>query len=174
MRRAWLALALATIILAPGCLDSNTYEGLWDDLEAEDEYHEQSFLIETINFSVAGLADPMNPPGSEEDASDSWNETITLPNGTQSMTVLFQVNFSASDLPDSPLPTNPPDGDISIYAQSPEGEQGQNTTLQENANLGFEFTNPNPGDWTIGFDARGEGTITFRVLATVPINGTSA
>lgn len=177
MTRAWIVVGLAALLVLPGCLDSETYSGLWEDLEAKEKFQERSLYTETVEFGPQNAVDPNNPPtsppGGLEDVGDAWNTTIPVPDGTRRLTVLFTVNFSTSDTSSGPLPANPPDGDMFIYARGPNAQnESQNTTIEENAHLGFDFTDPSGGEWTLGYEARGQGTISWRVIGEVPVNRT--
>jgi hypothetical protein len=167
MRRLLAAVLLVTSAFA-GCLDGSVLEGLREDLEAEDEFEQRSLLDVEVPFSPAGIVDPDRSYEDERDASTQWNDTFAVPNGTRSMTVIFEIDFNGSEQQDD-LPGNPPDGEVRVYLTSPDGEVDRNLTRNEPAQAGFDFTGPKAGDWTIGMDARGNGTVSFDVDATVPI-----
>lgn len=170
MARALLVAALAGVLLMPGCVDSGTFDDLWTDLEAEPKYEERSLFNEQVDFSPSGTLDPDNPPSTTDDASHRWSENITIPEGTRSITVLFTVNFTKPGPSDGVLPENSPgpDGQIEIFVRGPDADnETQNVTYEEAARGGFDFNGPTAGDWTLGFEARGEGTVTFRVFGTV-------
>lgn len=168
------SLVLAVLLIAPafaGCVNGSFVDRIRNDLEAEDEHEERTLLSEEVGFSPVGIADPNKTADGPEDASTQWNETVPVPEGTRSLTVLFAINFSTPSSPD-PVPTNPPDGEVRVYVKMPSGEE-RSLTRSEPAQAGFDFTNPDPGGWTVGMDARGNGTVTFNVHAIVPVQPSS-
>lgn len=168
------SLLLAVLLLAPaatGCLDGSFLDQIRNDLEAEDENEERTLLSERVGFSPAGIVDPNKTVDGPEDVSTQWNQTVAVPEGTRSMTVLFNINFTSVPSPD-PLPEDPPDGEVRVYVQKPDGEE-RSLTRTAPAQAGFDFTRPQSGDWTVGMDARGNGTVTFNVHAIVPVQPAS-
>lgn len=170
MRSALLAL----LLLGPaftGCLDGSFLEQIRNDLDAEDEYEERNLLAEEVGFSPAGIVDPDKAIEDESDVSAAWNTTVTVPEGARDLTVLFSVAFATPEAPDE-LPVNPPDGEVRVYVLTPGGDE-RSLTRSEPAEAGFDFTGPAPGEWTVGMEARGNGTVTFTVDAIVPIQPAS-
>lgn len=171
-----VAVVLALIVLLPGCLSSETYEGLWEDLEAKDRFETRVLFNETIEFSASGVSDsddPLGPvTGGADQAGDRWNTTITVPNGTRQLTTVFTIAFETSDAQE-PMPTNPPDGDIRVYVRGA-GNESQNLTVEEPIRAGFDFPDPTEGEWTLGFVARGQGNVSWDVTALAPVQDNQA
>lgn len=161
------ALALALLLAAPlsGCLSSGPFDDLWEDLDVEERFETREVVNETQTFSPAGLADPsILPPESPEDVRDPYEATFELPAGTRSLQMVFFVNFTT---PESPVP-GVPQGEVTVFLQGPEGEERQNVTLQATAGGSFDVRRPNPGTWTYGFRALGNGEVGFHATAVVP------
>lgn len=174
MRRAWVAIAALLLIPTTGCLDGASFDDLWTDLEAKDRFQERALFEDTVEFSPTGVTDSPGVPGGPEDVSDRWNATFDVPDGTRQLTVLFTVNFSTSDA-QQPLPANPPDGSIFVYTRGPNPtNESQNLTVEEPIRAGFDFTNPTGGQWTVGYQARGQGTVSWTVLGLVPVEDQSS
>lgn len=173
MRRVLLAVLLVTPA-SVGCLDSGIIDDLRNDLEAEDKFERRVFLDEQVPFTPAGIADPDATVDSPDDVSTRWNETIRVPDGTRSLTVKFRINFTNPD-PSGPLPQNPPDGQVEVFVEGPEGSNvSRSLTRTESANAGFDFNTPSEGEWTVGMRARGNGTVAFNVHGVVPVEATAS
>lgn len=172
MRRVLLAGLLVTTAFT-GCLSPDAVENLRDDLEAKDEFVDRALLVEEVEFSPAGIADPNKSLEGPGDASHTWNGTFEVPEDTRQLTVRFQIEFTSPD-PSGPLPTNPPDGDVRVYVEGPPGsDERRNITRSESATAGFDFSSPDSGEWTVGMEARGNGTVAFNVHGLVPRNATT-
>lgn len=172
MRRVLLACLLVTTAFT-GCLSQNTVENLRDDLEAKDEFVDRALLVEEVEFTPAGVADPNKSLDGPEDASQTWNETFEVPDRTRQVTVRFQIEFTQPD-PTGPLPANPPDGEVRVYVEGPPGSgERRNITRSESATAGFDFSSPQGGQWEIGMEARGNGTVAFNVHGLVARNATT-
>lgn len=173
MARALFVAILVGMLLVPGCVDSETFDDVWTDLEAKPQYQERTLFNTQVEFSADGTVDPSSPPGGSEDIGDRWTTNITIPEGTRSITVVFTVNFTTPDPSEAPLPASPPNtpnGQIRVFTQGPNAaNESQNVTYQESAEGGFDFQRPTAGDWTLGLDAIGQGTVTFRVFGTVQV-----
>lgn len=169
MARVWIVLGLAGALVAPGCLQGGL-DQLWTDLEAEPEYEERSLFHDQQEFSPAGILDPEDPPGDQDDLAHRWSTNISVPSGTKAMTVVFTVNFTSPEDEGAPSQVSPDqEGQIRLYAEGPGGDnETQELTYESSAEGGFDFRGPSGGLWTVGFDARGEGTVDLRVFATVP------
>lgn len=169
-------LLVALLLLAPasaGCLDGSFLEQIRNDLEAEDEFEDRQLLSEEVAFSPTGIADPNKTVEDESDVGSEWNTTVAVPQGTRSLTVVFQIAFENSDASEE-VPINPPDGEVRVYIQSPDGERERSVTHTQPAQAGFDFNSPQPGGWVVGMEARGSGTVTFNVDAIVPANPPSS
>lgn len=165
------SLLAAILLLAPaftGCLDSGIVEELRNDLEAEDEHEERVLLSEEVRFTPADVLDPDRSYEDESDLSARWNETFTVPEGTRSVTSTFEIVLGMPDEPDG-SPVNPPDGEVRVYIETSDGDE-RTLTRTEPASAGFDFPSPPSGEWTIGMEARGNGTVTFHVDAIVPVD----
>lgn len=172
MRSLLAALLLVTSGLT-GCVDGSFVEQLRNDLEAEDEYEDRSLLAEEVPFTPAGVVDPNNTYEDRSDVSSQWNETVLVHNGTRSLTVRFKINFSTPERP-SPIPSDAPDGEVRVYVQGPSDDsQNRSLTRTKAATVGFDFRSPAEGEWTVGMEARGNGTVTFNVDAVVPVNAST-
>lgn len=167
--RSLLAALLLVSSGMTGCLDGSFFEQIRNDLEAEDEYEERSLLSERVPFSPAGVLDPDNPIDDPSDASQRWNGTALVPNGTRSLTVTFQINFSSPEQPEQ-FPSDVPDGEVRVYVEGP-GEESEQRSLTRTkaASVGFDFRSPAEGEWIVGMEARGNGTVVFNVNGIVPV-----
>lgn len=168
MRRVLLAAILLTPATA-GCLDGGgfDFDGLRNDLEAKDEFEDRILLTEKVPFTPAGIATADDTPSGPDDVSSSWETSVAVPNGTRSLTVKFVINFTNPDVSE-PLPVNPPDGEVNVYIEGPGGTE-RNLTRTESATAGFDFVSPQEGDWTLGLQARGNGTAQFTLRGIVPV-----
>lgn len=163
------SLLAALLLLGPaftGCLDTSVFEELRNDLEAEDEFENRVLLREEVAFTPAGVADPNKTFEDEDDASSEWNTSVQVPEGVRSVTVTFTINFTS---PASPTGTLVDPRQVEVYVDPSEGEQ-RNLTRSQPATVGFDFPRPEPGEWTLGMQARGNGTVTFNVDAIVPVD----
>lgn len=167
MRRVLLAVLLLTPATV-GCLDGGVFEDLRKDLEARDEYEEQTLLVETVHFTPTGIADPNGSIQGPDDVSQRWNQTVTVPEGTRSVTVTFKINFTNPEAPGL-LPEQPPDGEVRVYIDPPGPDNQRNLTRTKPATAGFDFPAPDAGPWQVGMNARGNGTVAFTLRAVVPI-----
>lgn len=175
MARALLVVALTLAMLMPGCLNGGSVESLWKDLEAKPKFQERSLFNDRVEFSPDGIADPDNPPEDQDDLGSRWSTNITIPEGTRTMTVLFTVNFSTSELPDAPLPggaPDVPDGQVEIRVEGP-GNESRNISYTEPTRGGFDFNGPTPGEWTLSLNAVGDGSVLFRVVGEVRVTDTN-
>lgn len=160
----------AVLLLAPaftGCLDGSVVGQLREDLEAQDEYEGRVLLLERVKFTPAGIADPNGTVEDESDVSSRWNQTFTVPEQTRSVTATFAIDFSSAG--SDTLPDAGPDGEVRVYVEAADGDT-RNLTRNEPAEAGFDFPNPSAGEWTVGMEARGNGSVTFNVDAIVPVN----
>lgn len=174
MRRVLASLLLVTSALA-GCLDGSVFENLRNDLEAEDEFEDRTLLSQEVEFAPQDILDPEKTIEDESDVSAEWNGTIDVPERTRTLTVTFRINFSTTDeFPQDP-PGNPPDGEVRLYVEGPPGSSvDRNLTYDKDATAGFDFSSPEAGAWTVGMEARGQGSVTFNVHGIVPVNATGS
>ncbi len=168
MHRAGLLILLAMTLPLAGCVEGGV-DRIWNDLEAQPDYVEKSLYHDQHAFAPTGILDPQDPPEDPDDLSDREQVPVTVPEGTRSMTVIFDVNFSMPDTDEVPI-GNPlsQEGQITIYVQGPSEEENQTITYEQSARGGFDFNGPTPGEWTLAYEALGEGTVEWRVFATVP------
>jgi hypothetical protein len=168
-----LAAVLLLVPAVAGCLDGSPLNDIRNDLEAEDEYEERELLAERVDFSPTGIPDSADSIADPSDVSDRWNGTVTVPPDTRSMTVRFAINFTSVDEPDG-SPVDPPDGEVRVFVDAPSDDADRSLNRTESAQAGFDFTSPEAGEWTVGLEARGEGTVTFNVDAIVPIQSSGS
>jgi hypothetical protein len=168
MRHLVLALLLVTSPALSGCLSEDQIGNLYDDLEVKDKFESHTLLLETTPFSPTGTAEPEMPNGTE-DVGQTWQDTFQVPNGTQRITIVFDVTFSTPDEPD-PVPVNAPQGDLDAYVYGPDREQNNSRTFTQSADVKFGFNDPDEGEWTAGFEARGNGSVRVAVTGVVPVN----
>ncbi|MDX1611125.1 MAG: hypothetical protein R3185_02065 [Candidatus Thermoplasmatota archaeon] len=169
---------LAAILLASGmagCIDvGERWDDLQNDLRVEPRFTQTILFEEEQAFSFSGALDPTSPPQGASDVGANWTTSFPVPEGTRSMRVLFVVNFTqAPPSPPDPLPspTNQ-EGEVRVFVRpaNASANETQDEFYQASGAGGFDFRRPAGGDWTIGFDqAIGEGTVSFRVEAQVPV-----
>lgn len=163
------SILLAVLLLGPaltGCLDTSVFEDLRNDLEAEDEYEDRELLLEEVDFGPTGVADPDRSVEDEDDVSSQWNTTVQVPEGVRSVTVTFAINFTS---PAEPTGTLADPREVRVYVQPSEGEE-RSISRSQGATVGFDFPTPDPGEWTLGLEARGNGTVTFTMNGVVPVD----
>lgn len=165
------SLSAALLLLASafaGCLDGSFVERIRNDLEAEDAYEDRTLVLERVPFTPAGIVDPNKTIEDESDVSSQWNRSFDVPEDTRRVTVTFDIELSTPD-PSGALPDEGPKGEVRAYVQTADGEE-RNLTRSEPATAGFDFPSPTAGGWTVGMEARGNGTVTFDVHALAPVD----
>lgn len=166
------ALVLAALlVLGPaftGCLSQDDIGNLYDDLEVEDKFESRVLLSERTPFSPAGALEPTVPNDTDE-VGQSWTESFFVPNNTRRISVVFDVAFSTQE---APLPGTVPEGDARVHVESPDGSENRSRTFTKTADVRFGFNQPDEGDWTAGFEARGNGSVAVKVTGIVPVNST--
>lgn len=171
MRWAGPSIALLLAVPLAGCLDSGELGDRWDDLEVRDRFHEVSLLLEKREFSFAGAFDPANPPSSPDEFGERWTGFFTVPLGTRSMSLTYNVRFENTTPPQ--VPVEAPKGSITIDLASPgEENENQHVVLSDSAGGGFDYRQPSPGEWEVRYTARGNGDVAFNATAQVPVNAT--
>ncbi|PSG96749.1 hypothetical protein BRD56_09000 [Thermoplasmatales archaeon SW_10_69_26] len=161
---------VAVMVLASaltGCLDGSVVDQLRNDLEAQDEFEDRTLLLERVPFTPAGVADPNRTVEDESDVASQWNQSFRVPPDTRQVTVTFSIEFSNPD-PGGVVPEDSPEGEVRTYVVTADGEE-RNLTRSQPAEAGFDFPTPTAGEWQVGMDARGNGTVTFDVHGLVPI-----
>jgi hypothetical protein len=162
---------VAVMVLASaltGCLDGSVVDQLRNDLEAQDEFEDRTLLLERVPFTPAGVADPNRTVEDESDVASQWNQSFRVPPDTRQVTVTFSIEFSNPD----PVGGHDVGADLALGAvlrhHAADGEE-RNLTRSQPAEAGFDFPTPTAGEWQVGMDARGNGTVTFDVHGLVPI-----
>lgn len=167
MRRLFVALLLLASA-ASGCLDGSFVDRIRNDLQAEEEFEDRSLMNEEIEFTPLDVVDPQNPPEDPTSIGTQWNGSVQVPPGARSLTVSFEIDFTTPEPPGG-LPAPSVENEVTVYVETADGEQ-RNLTRSEPATVGFDFSNPTAGEWTVGMTARGNGTVGFNVNAIVPVD----
>lgn len=127
MRRGAALALLLVLSTFSGCTAvEDAWNDLKKDLEAEPKFTRATLFEETVEFSASGALDPTRVGSGAGDLGDRWNASVTVPDGTRSMRILFVVNFTApQDRPD-PLPDQ--EGQVRIFVTTPPGTPSTSST----------------------------------------------